>query len=370
MRRLLIVSLLMIGACATAMPPPRSALGQALALTPRNTRLIGSSTVDQRGDSFTVTGLSGITHVGGGTFWAVMDNSNKLVQLNVSFDADGDTTAATIAGGVSLGDTLDFEGIAFTTAARNSVFLADEGTPGVREYDLSSATRLQTLTTPAVFGNRRSNFGFESLARRAGGSDLWTANEEALTVDGALSTPTDGSPVRLLHYSLAGDSATPGAEYVYITDPLHGQTTSGSRSGLSDLVVLPDGTLLALERALANPGLIPTFESRIYEIDFAGATDVATLPGLIGQSYTPVTKHLLWKGQAGGLLGQNLEGLALGPKLADGNWSLLGIVDDADPVSNNNLIAFELTGASIPEPSAIGLTIPLGAWWFLKAWRR
>ena len=131
--------------------------------------------------------------------------------------------------------------------------------------------------------------------------------------------------------------------------------------------MLPNGKLIALERSLASA--FPPFESRIYEIDLAGATDVSGLSGLIGQTFTPVTKHLLWKGQAGGGFGQNLEGLALGPQLADGNYSLLGIVDDGDPLSSNTLVAFEVSG-QIPEPSIVGITLPLGSWWFLKMWRR
>ena len=41
-------------------------------------------------------------------------------------------------------------------------------------------------------------------------------------------------------------------------------------------------------------------------------------------------------------IGENLEGLCLGPQLANGNRVLLGVVDDGDAVSNNTLVAFEL----------------------------
>jgi len=118
---------------------------------------------------------------------------------------------------------------------------------------------------------------------------------------------------------------------------MHAGTTSGARSGLVDLVALPDGRLLAMERSLA--ATFPPFQSRIYEVDFSNATDVSALPGLIGQTYTPVTKTLLWSGTA-----NNLEGLCLGPKLSNGNWALLGVVDDADPLSNSTVVAFELSG--------------------------
>ena len=82
------------------------------------------------------------------------------------------------------------------------------------------------------------------------------------------------------------------------------------------------------------------FQNRLYEISLAGATDVSVFNGgLIGETYTPVAKHLLWLGDVG-----NLEGLGLGPQLVNGNYALLGVVDDGDPLSMNLLVAFELIG--------------------------
>ncbi len=113
---------------------------------------------------------------------------------------------------------------------------------------------------------------------------------------------------------------------------------------MSDLLALPDGTLLGLERSVAVTS--PIYLSRIYEIDFDGATDVSAAAfnsGLIGQTYTPVGKELLWAGAADGSSGQNLEGLTLGPQLANGNWALLGVVDDGDSLSSNTIVSFELS---------------------------
>jgi hypothetical protein len=41
-----------------------------------------------------------------------------------------------------------------------------------------------------------------------------------------------------------------------------------------------------------------------------------------------------------------MEGLALGPRLPNGNWVLLGVVDDGDPFSNNTLVALELVSSA------------------------
>ena len=44
------------------------------------------------------------------------------------------------------------------------------------------------------------NYGFESLTISGDGLTLWTANEEALTVDGDRSSYSDGTIVRLVKY--------------------------------------------------------------------------------------------------------------------------------------------------------------------------
>lgn len=314
-----------------------TALGQPLTLVARDSVDLGASAVDQFGAAFPVTGLSGVSSIGETSgvhrFIAVMDNSNKLVQINATFESDGALASAAIVGGVTLSDTRDFEGIVFTGAERGTVLLSEEGTPSIREYRLSDGAFVDAWETPPVFASRRDNFGWESLTAADAGAVVWTANEEALTVDGALATPSAGSVVRLLRY----DDGAPGVQFAYVTAPLHGLAISGSRSGLSDLVLLPSGRLVSLERSLALAS--PLFLTRIYEIDFEGATDVSGVAGLSGSSYTPVGKRLLYRG------GQtNLEGLCLGPRLDGGNWSMVGVVDDADPVSVNRLAAFELSG--------------------------
>lgn len=318
--------------------PLGGAGAQTLSVNFRGTMLLDSSASDQNGRPFAVTGLSGIDYAGGGLFLAVMDNSDKLVSIVVTLNSDGSIASAPITGGLTLSASHDFEGVAFTTPQRGSVFLCEEGTPAVREFSLTGYDELQVLDTPPVFFNRRANRGFESLSRRADGGELWTANEEALTVDGPASTRQSGTVVRLLRYVLDGNVATPAEQYAYVTEPIHGVLIEGSRSGLVDVVVLPGGKMLALERSLALGETL--FQNRLYELDFSGATDVSVFPGgLIGENFTAVTKHLLWIGGLG-----NLEGLTLGPQLPGGNRSLMGVIDDGDPISMNLLVAFELIG--------------------------
>jgi hypothetical protein len=176
---------------------------------------------------------------------------------------------------------------------------------------------------------------------------MWTANEEALTADGPVSTTSTGNVVRLVRLNVTGDMVKPAQEYAYIVEPIHRGVGQPVCSGLSDLVDLPDGTLLTLERSAIEG--IPTFETRIYQVDFAGATDISKgvlADGLKDQVYTPVGKRQLF---ASSRIGENLEGLCLGPTLPNGNRVLLGVVDNGDPISRNTLVSFELAD-SAPLP--------------------
>lgn len=322
-----------------------TAIAAPLSLQVKSVVALGSSTQDQNGVAFTIAGLSGLTwtgpEVGGGgtTYLAVMDNSNKLVRVSIAVTSDGAISSAAIVlgGGLSLSDSRDFEDIAYRGAALDSVYLCEEGSPEVREYRLGNGAFVRVLSRPAIFANRRANFGFESLSLNRSRSTLWTANEEALTSDGAASTPTAGTWVRLLKYDATQTPPVPVAQFAYLTQPIHGSVISGARSGVSQIVALPNGRLLVLERSFAFGATF--FQTRIYEVDVSDATDVFSLGTLTGTTYTPATKRLLYSGDQ-----TNLEGLCLGPKLPDGAYVLLGIVDDGDPISVNRVVSFRLAG--------------------------
>ncbi len=301
--------------------------------------------------------LSGVTYLGeaGGNsrFAAVQDNGAGVVVFDVSLSANASITGAVGVSTLALADAFDFEGVAFTGTARNSLLVSyedDPGSPGilpgVREYDLTDGSLLQSVALPAPWttnGNTRGNRGFESLTLSSDGTTLWTANEEALTIDGPLASQSGGTVVRLQSFDHNQHSVVATSQYAYHVESIHGPTNSSARSGLSDLIALPDGNLLALERSAALT--LPGFLSRIYQIDFFGGADVSQSPldaGLAEAIYTPVGKSPIFSGGVGGLLGSNLEGLALGPRLASGNWSLVGVVDNGGGSTGNLIVGFEL----------------------------
>ena len=310
-----------------------------LQVVPRSLQPLGAQAVDQHGQAFTVTGLSGLTYVGGERYLAVLDNSDKVVELVVQLAPDGSITSATFGAGLTLAESRDFEGIA--DPGSGQVLLSTEDGPDLRSYALSGGALAGTIAPPPIFNAIRNNRGFEALTVRCDRSALWFANEEALTVDGPVAGPGQSTVVRLQRMDLGGPVPTAAAQFAYEVEPMHGGAlpNNGGQSGLVELVSLPDGTLLALERSAALA--FPLFQSRLYELDLVGATDVSGFPALAGATYTPVGKRLLWQGSAA-----NLEGLCLGPELPGGNHALIGVIDDGDPTSISALVPFELIGAT------------------------
>ncbi|MGH7790118.1 MAG: esterase-like activity of phytase family protein [Candidatus Binatia bacterium] len=289
--------------------------------------------------------LSGITWAGGTQFFVVGDNAGVVFPLTVTLDASsGSITTAALSAGIALGVGSDPEGLAYDSV-NDSVYVGDESGPAIREHALADGSLLQTVAVPAVFSAYRPNLSLESLSRAPDGP-LWTVNEEALSVDGPVSSSSTGTTVRLQRF----DSAlVPAGQWAYVTDPIAGDIGAPGRdievSGVSDLVALNDNQLLVLERALG----VGLFRHRIYEVDFSTATDVSAEPDLTLASYTAVTKVLLWEGFSA----INFEGIALGPMLDGGARSLLLVSDNGGGV-NQSLLALTL----LPAPACTAAPLP------------
>jgi hypothetical protein len=298
-----------------------------------------------------ITGLSGIAYAGGRQHYAIADNSDRIYPLNIELSQAGDVAKVEIARPMLLPRRGDFEGIALS-ATRDTVFLSDES-PGITQHVLLGLREIRKLPVPEIFKNIVGNSGFESLTISPDGKTLWTANERALIVDGNPQTPATPilsvTRVRLQRYDLAADGAAmPREQFEYETSGVHDW---GGQIGLCDLAALPDGRLLALERSAAqNFSGVSSIRTRIFLIDTAGATDISKPPfdkGLTDQPQPPVkvSKTLLYDGFVNDANGENVEGLCLGPALADDHFAILGIVDNTDGglnVSTTGIVSFEL----------------------------
>jgi hypothetical protein len=204
---------------------------------------------------------------------------------------------------------------------------------------------------PRVVRGVRTNLGFEGMALTPSQDTLFLANEEALAQDGPIATLQVGTNVRILRMELYGAEGRATAEYVYTAEKIFATPNPADQfgdNGITALVsirhLLPQFDLLAMERSFAT-GV--GNDVNIYGVVLTDATDVRDVEALPAP-YTgrPVRKTLLANMATLGISADNLEALALGPRLPNGKQSLIVMSDDNfssfDPPQMNQFILFEI----------------------------
>jgi hypothetical protein len=252
---------------------------------------------------------------------------------------------------------------------------------GVFVRDFAVPTRYQPVGS--VAGNQAgdrgiaNNLAFESLTLSTDGRTLYTATENALVQDGPTAAVGQASASRILAFDMTSGAAT--AEYVYPVAPVVlAPSAPGlfATNGLVELLAIAPGEFIAVERSFAigaaTPGVGPAGQTtgntiRLFHVDIRNASDVSGLESLAGANYTAATKTLLLdmsdlRHDDGTVLAlDNIEGVTLGPVLADGRQTLV-------LVSDNNFGAAQFTQfvalaiSPVPEPaSAMLMLLGLGA---------
>ena len=262
--------------------------------------------------------LSGITYVDGDSYYAVSDDGSGIWPMQIGLDrATGVITNCVMGRNVRVGG--DNEGIAWD-AQRRTVFVTDEKTHTIGEINPETGKLVAEVHLPDHHRKRRRNRGLEALALSPDGEFLWTANEEALSGDGDASSVEKGTVVRLTRFQRQNGAAwAHDGEWAYLTDAIGGGETKRMRSGVSDLCVLEDGTLLVLERELSRKGVDPAYRARLY----------AVRPGrdMPFDVERPIAKKLLFGADTGSA---NYEGVCLGPVLDNGDRTLVMVSDGGD----------------------------------------
>ncbi|XGV97201.1 MAG: esterase-like activity of phytase family protein [Leptolyngbya sp. BL-A-14] len=243
--------------------------------------------------------------------------------------------------------TIDPEGIAVSPLG--TVFISSEGVtnsgipPFVREFSLQTGQWKRSLQIPKRYlpdakGDQQTqgiqdNLGFEALTIAAGSSygttgvepfRLFTATESALKQDVSTTDATQGAKNRLLHYLIDAQRALLVSEHLYPLDP----PPDGAIShGLTELLAIDQGGhFLSLERSFGTNG----FQVKLFQLATGGATDISTIDSLKGtlRGTVAIPKKLLLDLSSLNLPLDNLEGIAIGPRLPDGSRSLLMVSDD------------------------------------------
>lgn len=243
--------------------------------------------------------------------------------------------------------SIDPEGIALTP--RQTLMISSEGdisqgiAPWIQEFDLTTGQAVSNVRIPARFlpatpirdpdppHGIRNNLGFEALAVQWTGLSapdpfrLFAAPESYLSQDQRRTTEDQRERIRLLHYVInpIGDPVLVSENLYLLEPPLPGTVAHG----LTAIATLEtEGYFLTLERSFGLTG----YSAQLFQVVAGNATDTSRIATLGGELTTvqPLQKQLLLDFTSLGIPLDNLEGLTLGPQLADGSQMLIVVSDD------------------------------------------
>lgn len=271
----------------------------------------------------------------------------------------------------TLGDSFDPEG--FVRLPNGNMLVADEYGPSIYEFD-ATGKQIRTYGTPenlkprtaggtldyvagrgTITTGRQDNRGFEGLTVGANGK-VYAVMQDPLVNEGASNDGRRSRNVRIVEFDPVTGAA--GRQFIYQLDSIadiNGRvvaaggapgsftaTQQGRSIGVSSITAMPDGTFLVIERDNRGLGVDDPNagnvigQKRVYRIDLTGATDVSAL-SLAGTndlgSIVPASKTLFLDVQqalrdAGENSFEKLEGLAFGPALPGGGFSLILVTDN------------------------------------------
>lgn len=201
----------------------------------------------------------------------------------------------------------------------------------------------------------RNNGAFEGLTFSLDGSSYFVSTESPLFQDGENATGDAGSVNRITQYDRDGGVL---AQYAYEADavPNVGDGALFFVNGITEILAISDTTMLVLERGTVQAA-DETYSNnvRLYEIDLTGATDISAIDALVGADYTPVGKRLVEEFDGSDFTVDNLETLAFGPDLANGNRSLvIGSDNNFSDTQITQFLAFEVLPGDASGTSAAG----------------
>jgi hypothetical protein len=217
----------------------------------------------------------------------------------------------------------------------------------VRRYEVPTRLLPRDAASGAVnhasdAGNtagKRTNRGFEGLAIDPDGRTVYAMLQSAMLDEGGSA----GTVSRIVAFDTR--TARPLAQYAYRMEG------SSQGRGTSALVALGQGEFLVLERNNRGLGVDATLASpnkKVFRFSLVGATDVSEI-NLATGTYQAVAKQATpWLDLAaagtmghpslaalGGVSPEKWEGLAIGPRLADGSYLVLTGTDNDYSVTQN-----------------------------------
>ncbi len=284
----------------------------------------------------------------------------------------------------TLGLSFDPEG--FAVGPTGHFFVSDEYGPSIYEFR-KNGSFLRALATPdnliprdssgnlnfvdddeIIVTGRQDNRGFEGLTLSPDGTKLFAILQDPLVNEGDGSDGTTSRNLRIAEFDTSTGQSV--AQYIYqlediadINNRIPGtgddfeSTQQGRSIGASSITALNDHEFLVIERdnrglGVDDPtGTSPVGTKQVFRIDLTGATDVSgiSLAGssILPANVTPVGKSAFLDiasalGNAGQVVPEKFEGLAIGPQLADGSYAVIVGTDNDFSVTQDDDLGIQL----------------------------
>ena len=187
---------------------------------------------------------------------------------------------------------------------------------------------------PKADQNIKHNGVFEGSSKSINGKGFWVAMEAPLTSDGEEPAFKEtSSPVRITYFDKKTKKATKQFAYQleHITKPSKGDI---NLNGLTSILEYKENHFFIIERTYQNGygaygNIIRIFDAYVDE----STTNTLDIQSLKETAFIPLKKRLVLnfediKGELTEGIIDNIEGLTFGPKLTNGNQSLVLVADD------------------------------------------
>jgi len=223
-----------------------------------------------------------------------------------------------------------------------SIFVINKQGDFVGSYGLPKYFKANSNSKP------RHNAVFEASCKSFDKYGFWIGMEGVLEVDGEEpSQLKEKSPIRITYYDVSNNEAT--NQFVYLLDAIKKPVKGDFNvNGVTAILEYAKNTFFVVERAYQSGYGINGNIVKIYKVVLdEQITNTLKIPSLKDKTYTAVKKELVFdfddvRGQLTEGIIDNIEGITLGPKLSNGNESLILISDDNFQRFNKQLNQFIL----------------------------
>ena len=194
----------------------------------------------------------------------------------------------------------------------------------------------------------KHNATFEASSKSYNNKGFWVAMEGVLKSDGVEPTFAEtNSPIRITYFDNKTQNAIKQFAYQLekITKPAKGNI---NLNGVTAILEYEKNKFFIVERTYQNGygsygNIIRIFDAQVQQ----NSSNILAIDSLINTNYIPLKKQLLFnfedvKNELTDGIIDNIEGITFGPKLANGNKSLILVSDDNFQVYGKQLNQFIL----------------------------